>query len=117
VLGFKRFAAPTAWFRLSPKGIIYVLVYFTPADELKHRMPELALRCVAARKKVGKGDIVVGIGIGEYEAGIGSTSDLVYFQFEDWSEFIKKSESALQASGYFSKSEMRQSHHEEYPKI
>lgn len=102
---------------LGSSGVIYVLAYFTPTDELKHRTPELALRCVAARKKVGKGYTVVGIGIGEHESGIGSTSDLVYFQIEDWPEFIEESESALQATGYFSGSEMRQSHLEEYPKI
>ena len=32
------------------------------------------------------------------EARIGATSDLVYFPIEDWSEFIQKSESALQTS-------------------
>ena len=100
----------------SPSGVIYVFVYFVAADEFKNRTPELALRCVAARKKVGQGDIVVGIGIGEHEPGKGSTSGLVYFQPDDWPEFIEKSESALQASGYFSESKMRDSHHEEYPK-
>jgi hypothetical protein len=100
----------------SPIGVIYVLVYFTPADELKHRASELALRCVAARKTIGKGDVVVGIGIGEHEPGIGSTSDLVYLNPENWSDFIQQAEGALKAAGYFAKSTARQTHHEEYPK-
>lgn len=100
---------------LSPSGVIYVLVYFNPADELQNRTPELALRCVAARKKVGKGDVVVGIGIGEYESGKGSTSDLVFLQPEDWPQFILESENALQSLGYFSEASVRHSHHEEYP--
>jgi hypothetical protein len=100
---------------VSPSGVIYVLVYFTAADDLKHRTPELALRCAAARKKAGRGEIVVGIGIGEHEAGKGSTSDLVYLCPENWAEFIAKAEGALQASGYFAESFAQKSHHDEYP--
>ena len=101
---------------LSPSGVIYVLVYFNSSDALQNRPPELALRCVAAREKVGKGDIVVGIGIGEHEPGKGSTSDLAYLQPEDWPQFILQSESALRASGFFLEGPVRHSHHQEYPK-
>lgn len=101
---------------MSPSGIIYVFVYFTSADEFKSRTPELALRCVAARRKAGQGDAVVGIGIGEYELGKGSTSDVVYLRPANWSEFIARSEPALEASGYFSKSSVQKYHHDEYPK-
>lgn len=101
---------------LGPSGVIYVLVYFTAVDAIENRTPELALRCVAARKKVGAGTTVVGIGLGEFEPGKGSSSDLVFFEVDDWREFIEQSESALQIADYFSKSVMQKSHYDEYPK-
>ena len=99
----------------SPSGIIYVLVYFFPEDPYEHRTPELALRCVAARKKVGEGQIVIGVGIGQHESGQGSTSDVVYLNPPDWKEFIAGAENAMKSAKYFTQAEMQKKHFDEYP--
>jgi hypothetical protein len=96
------------------RGVIYVLVFFRSDEEERFRVAELMGRCKAARLKIGHGHTVIGVGIGEYKEGVGSTSDLVYIQMDDWTPV--EQDEALRNLGFFGKSEMRNVHEDEYPK-
>jgi hypothetical protein len=100
---------------VSPNGIIYVFVFFSVNETPKAREAELGTRCLMARHKVGKGNIVIGIGLGEFQPGFGSSSDLIYLNMEDWSQTLKDAEKVMTKTGYFSGSPLRQSHEDEYP--
>lgn len=99
---------------VSPDGLIYVLVFFSQHDLPENRLAELGARCCAARQKIGRGETVIGIGLGEHQPGIGSTSDLVYIKMDDWSS-IERDET-LKSFGYFSKSDAQNVHVDEFPK-
>jgi len=65
-------------------NVIYVVVRFGPKDCDKSRAAELGTRCLIARQRVGKGNTVIGIGIGQFVPGHGSTSDLIYIDTSEW---------------------------------
>ncbi len=69
-----------------------------------------------ARHMKGSGSIVIGIGIGKYAPGSGSTSDLIYLNLADWSS--TDAESAVKMAeglGFFRDSASQHSHEDEYP--
>ncbi len=68
-----------------PSGVIYILAYFSAGIETKLRTAELLARCFVARHQVGRGNIVIGIGISEYLTGRGSASDIIYMNYPNWS--------------------------------
>lgn len=99
---------------MSTSGILYVIVYFPPEAQPEIRKVELFTRCVAARKRIGHGEVAIGIGIGEFKPGFGSTSDLIYMR-PNWEEIISSGEEILAESKYFEKADLRRSRADEYP--
>lgn len=102
----------------SPNGVIYVLVWFHPDEEPKYRASELYCRCMVARRKVGRGDKVVGIGLSPHVEGMGSASDLILIHLPDWSEADDaKVEKMQRELGYFAQGEVQHFHTDEYPAV
>lgn len=99
---------------IGDRGVIYVFVRFRVDETPKNRVAELGARCCAARQRVGHGDTVVGVGLGEFQTGIGSTSDIVYIKMDDWSHI--ENDQQLRSFGFFSESPVRNVHEDEYPK-
>jgi hypothetical protein len=101
---------------VGPSGVIYVLVYFRAGEDAQHRRAELGNRCFLARHLIGRGDTVVGVGLGEYQPGTGSTSDLIYLQLLDWSSADDDHAVQMKAAlGLFDKATIHQSHDDEFP--
>jgi hypothetical protein len=101
---------------VGPSGVIYVLVYFRAGEDAQCRRAELGNRCFLARHVVGRGDTIVGVGLGEYQPGTGSTSDLIYLQLPDWSSADDDHAVQMKAAlGFFDKATVRQSHEDEFP--
>lgn len=98
---------------ITERGIIYVFVFFSAGEPDMARIAELAARCCAARQRAGRGDVVIGVGIGEFQAGAGSTSDIVHIKMDDWSTV--ENDDTLRGFAYFSKSPMQNVHEDEYP--
>ena len=101
---------------VGPSGVIYVLVRFHKNDDPNYRRAELGNRCFLARHMVGTGDTIVGVGIGEYVPGHGSTSDLIYMHLPAWSaeddEHAVRMKAAL---GFFDGASLQKSHEDEFP--
>ena len=95
---------------IGPSGIIYVLTFFSANEAPKAREAELGTRCLVARHKVGKGNVVIGIGLGEFQPGLGSSSDLIYLDMDDWPQVLKDGDNIMAGTGYFSDSPLRHSH-------
>jgi hypothetical protein len=101
---------------VGPSGVVYVLVYFRAGEDAQYRRAELGNRCFLARHVVGRGDTVVGVGLGEYQSEIGSTSDLIYLHLPDWSSADDDRAVQMKAAlGLFDKATVRQSHEDEFP--
>ncbi len=101
---------------VGPSGVIYVLVYFRAGEDAQFRRAELGNRCFLARHLIGRGDTIVGVGLSEYQPGIGSTSDLIYLQLPDWSSADDDHAVQMKAAlGLFDKATVRQSHEDEFP--
>lgn len=99
----------------SPSGVTYVFVYFGSAESSRDRQAEMLGRCYVARKRVGKGEVVVGIGLSPHEPGIGWKSDLTYVRFPRWSEVeLKQAEEYERLTGHFSGTAVHQKS-DEYP--
>jgi hypothetical protein len=100
----------------STSTVLYVVVYFGAAEDDRSRIAELGTRCLIARQKVGRGNSVIGIGIGQFLPGRGSTSDLIYLDTSHWS--AEDEEHALQMQGdlgYYANSPLHHAHEDEYP--
>lgn len=98
--------------------VLYVVAYFRAGEQDRDRIAELYTRCVLARQKVGQGNTVVGVGIGEHVPGVGSPSDMVYLDTSRWS--AADEERALRMKedlGFYSASQLRHAHEEEYPDV
>jgi hypothetical protein len=101
---------------ISPAGVIYVFVWFRPGEEPKYRTPELYCRCMGARRKAGKGDVVVGVGLSPHVQGVGSASDLIYLHLPGWSAADDEKVAKMQQDfGFFTGGEVNYSHADEYP--
>jgi hypothetical protein len=100
----------------SPSGVIYVLAFFSQHEDLKNQSAELGARCLIARHQIGKGDTVIGIGIGRHVSGKGSVSTLCYVKCPNWSAQDDAQAVKMKSSmGFFAKSALRHSHEDEYP--
>ena len=99
---------------IGPSGVIYVFVYFFGKETPEQRVAELGTRCVAARRKIGAGDVVIGIGIGEHKPGLGSSSDFVYIHQTDWTEMMTDLADIMDKKGYFA-GNIRRTAADEYP--
>jgi hypothetical protein len=99
---------------IGDRGIIYVFVFFSADEPVNGRIAELAARSCAARQRTGRGEAVIGIGIGEFQAGIGSTSDVFYIKMDDWSNI--ENDATLRGFGYFTESPMQNVYEDEYPR-
>ena len=101
---------------VAPSGNIYVFVFFPASENPKSRTTELGCRCLLARHKVGRGDIIVGVGLSEHVPGVGSASDLINMNLPDWSaaddEKVARMKERL---GYFAGAAIQHSHVDEYP--
>ena len=85
-------------------------------EQPKSRESELGCRCLAARHRVGRGDVIVGIGLSDYVPSVGSTSNLIYMHVPDWSAADDERATRMQADlGYFAKSAVNCVHADEYP--
>ena len=101
---------------VGPSGVIYVLVRFQGADDAQYRRAELGNRCFLARHMVGTGDTIVGVGIGEYVPGRGSTSDLIYMHLPSWSAEDDEHANRMKAAlGFFDGASVQNSHKNEFP--
>jgi hypothetical protein len=99
-----------------PSGVIYVFVFFEPDKDATFRIAEVGNRCFVARHRVGVGDVVVGVGIGRFAPGVGSTSDLVYLKLPNWSTADDETAVRMKADlGFFETSSTQHSHEDEYP--
>lgn len=97
-------------------GVLYVIVYFRAGENDECRANELKARCFIARHKIGRGDTIIGIGIGEYAAGRGSTADTVYMSLPAWSEAdAAVAEKLMAETGFFRASRSESWHAEEFP--
>ena len=101
----------------STSGVSYVFVYFTNTDTPEQRRAEMVGRSFLARKRVGKGDVVVGIGLSPHQPGIGSMSDLTYVRFPRWSEVeIKQADEYERITGHFTARRPMHVNADEFPK-
>lgn len=99
-------------------GVIYVFVYFDRTDEPRMRSAELAARCYIARLIVGQGDTMVGIGLSSHVPGVGSASDLIYFNYPEWTTDDDREATKLREdSGYFVNTPIQHRHDNEYPDL
>jgi hypothetical protein len=65
---------------------------------------------------VGTGDTIVGVGIGEYVPGRGSTSDLIYMHLPSWSAEDDEHANRMKAAlGFFDGASVQNSHKNEFP--
>jgi hypothetical protein len=82
--------------------VTYVFVFFSNRETPEQRRIEMVGRSYLARKRVGKGEVVVGIGLSPHQPGIGSMSDLTYVQFPRWSETeMKQADEYERITGQF----------------
>lgn len=96
--------------------VLYVIVYFGAKDDDKCRIAELGARCMIARHKLGQGDSVIGIGIGQFVSGIGSTSDLIYLDTSQWCTEHDEQVRQMQADlGYYVNAPLQHANEDEYP--
>jgi|CXWL01.1.fsa_nt_gi hypothetical protein len=101
----------------SPSGVTYVFVYFSNQDTPQERSFELVARSYIARKRVGRGEVVIGIGLSPHQTGHGSQSDLTYIRFPRWSaEEEAKAGEFERATGHFTKRPPVHLHDDEYPR-
>jgi hypothetical protein len=101
---------------LGPSGVIYVLVCFGASESPEYRATELKMRCLVARHKIGKGQTMIGIGIGDFVPGVGSSSDLIYIHWPDWSAEDDELAERMQGElGLFKNASVNHSHEDEYP--
>lgn len=99
-----------------PSGVIYVIAYFQPTATPQDRSAELAARCYIARYRIGKGEIMVGIGLSDHQPDKGSASDLVYMHFPIWTREEDAAAKKLQEDcGYFAQAPIRHMQEDEYP--
>jgi hypothetical protein len=97
-------------------GVIYVVALFKAGEDDKYRIAELGTRCLIARHRVGEGNVVVGVGICQYEPGSGSKSDLIYVDVAHWSpDDDARAREMAEDLGFFSNTELRRTHEDEYP--
>ena len=100
----------------SASGINYIMVYFPPTESPELRRNEIIGRCYVTRHRIGKGNVLVGIGLSRHVPGVGSASDLIYLQFPQWSNeddaFAREIQERL---GYFANVPTRHRHEDEFP--
>jgi hypothetical protein len=96
--------------------IIYVFVCYMLGEDYRMPIAELGNRGFVARHLVGGGDLVVGVGLGHYVSGVGSTSDLMCMNLSNWSgDDDDTARKMIIDLGYFSEANSRHSHENEYP--
>jgi len=101
----------------STSSVTYVFVYFSNADTPEQRRVEMVGRSYLARKRVGKAEVVVGIGLSPHVPGVGSMSDLTYVQFRRWSEVeIKHADEYERITGHFTAQGPMHIKADEFPK-
>lgn len=106
---------PSGRIVVGPSGVIYVLRSFPNDSEPEFRLADLANRCFVARYLQGPGT-VIGIGIGEYAEGRGSTTDLVYCEWPNWTEADAEQAARMQKDlNLFVNAVPVNTHHDEYP--
>lgn len=66
-------------------GVIYVLIFFDPAEDRQRRVAVLNDRIGLARHTVAKGNTVIGIGFLQYESDAVAVCELAYLDATDWS--------------------------------
>ncbi|HEY3392925.1 MAG TPA: hypothetical protein VGK58_09475 [Lacipirellulaceae bacterium] len=99
-----------------PSGTIYVFVFFDPAEELERRSAELCNRCYIARHRLGHGQIVIGIGVSERVANVGSVSDIVYLDLNAWTAADdERAVEMIAKLGHFVNATASERHEDEYP--
>lgn len=99
-----------------PSGVIYVFTHFDAKDLPEHRSAELTARCYVARYIAGEGNTMVGVGLGAHQLEKGTTSDLVYMHFPEWSaEEDAIAKKLKEDSGFFANMPVRHVHRDEYP--
>ena len=99
----------------SPSGVIYVLVFFSDNEDLDYQGAELGARCFIARHRMGRGDTVIGVGIGKHIPGKGSVSTLCYVKCPNWSAADDEQAIKMKGSmGFFATPTIRHSHEDEY---
>jgi hypothetical protein len=101
---------------VGPSGVIYVLGYFLAGEDLKLVKAEMVNRCFLARHTVGAGDIIVGVGLSEHIAGVGTATSLIYLNLIDWAAVDDETATRMKAElGFFAGTAMKHSHEDEYP--
>ena len=91
-------------------------VFFSRGEDAKYRIAELGNRCYLARRKIGVGNIIVGVGIAKHIDGVGSTTDLVHLNLPYWSPDDDEKAAAIEHDlGFFEKSKIKHIFEDEYP--
>ena len=67
-------------------GVTYVFVFFRNTETAEDRRAEMVGRSFLARKRIGKGEVIVGVGLSPHQSGVGSQSDFTYVRFARWSD-------------------------------
>lgn len=83
-------------------NVIYVLLLREPnSNNREHSVQELLLRCHAAREVLGKGDFVIGLGIGEFKSR-GYSYDMCSIDARIWDESDQKNaQGIIRELGFF----------------
>lgn len=94
----------------------YVFVHFKRTEAAQDRLAELTARCLIARRRLGSGEVVIGLGISEYIPDAGSAIDVFYGRFPDWSTADDERADRLSAeTGFFHKPQEQRRRVDEYP--
>lgn len=83
-------------------NVIYVFLLREPnSNNREHKVQELLLRCHAAREVLGKGDFVIGLGIGEFKSKVYSY-DICSIDSKIWDESNQiNAQGIIRELGYF----------------
>ena len=101
---------------VAPRGTIYVFVFFRAGRDPKSCEAEVGCSCLIARHTVGRGDIIIGVGLSEYVLGVGSGSTLIYMHLPDWSASDDENAAKMKAeTGSFAGAALQHRHEDEYP--